>query len=88
MMKRVAIAETTDERPIEKLNRSRKYQTPAGMPPSTPFIEEALGKIPADDSTEMNSVVTKKSPKKIKNLATTDRRKKPSAAEIIAPNPI
>ena len=61
--------------PSDTLNRSRKYQTPAGMPPSAPDKDADEGR--SVDSIEVNSVVTKNRPKNSTNLTITDLKMNP-----------
>ena len=87
MINRVAKADTNSGKPEVKLNRSKKNQTSAGMPPKEDVRDALVGSKPA--SIEMNSVVMKKSAKKVANLTRTDRRTKPKMrlkAETKIPN--
>jgi hypothetical protein len=69
-MKRVDHAERSIGNPALTLNRSRKYQTVTGIPPSAPDREDAVGN--NEPITEINSVVINQSAKKTTNLTSTD----------------
>lgn len=76
-MKREAHAESNIGIPADTLNKSRKYQTAAGIPASELENAEASGN--KGDNTATKPVVTKNSAKNSTNLTTTDRRMKPRA---------
>ncbi len=82
MMNRVAYAETTVETPVEKLKRSKKYQTVEGIPES-PLDNADVCVAPGYSwlliITLTNSFTTKNSAKNMTNFTTTERKMKPRA---------
>ena len=75
MMNRPTHADSNIGSPADTLNKSMKYHTLPGIPPSAPAIPEALGS--KGDIRDMNSVVMKKSAKKTTNLTITERNTNP-----------
>jgi len=87
MINLVAKADTNRGKPEVKLNRSRKNQTSAGMPPKEDARDALVGSKPA--SIEMNSVVMKNNAKNVANFTRTERRTNPKIrlrAETKIPN--
>lgn len=81
-MKRVTYALKTRGKPVPIANRLRKYQMSEGIFPHAAVRLAAVGNRPARCIAEMRPWVMKYRTKRVTNLTTTERSKKPSIVQM------